>query len=170
LKRDQRLIIDFVNFSKKFIDLIQLCCQSPNQGPPPAHHHPGHGGSSSSVGSLHNGGHVNMSVSSSSQYFIRMDFTTSVFTIIEMNEFNHVIHLSLQFRPGNDAAIKSYLSSSLRVALMRFENLQQDHESLNEEFANLKRSNREQMTDLRTIRWGPVFSPSSFLSSPSSAQ
>jgi spindle assembly abnormal protein 6 len=81
-----------------------------------------------------------------------MDFTTSVLSIVEMNEFNHVIHLSLLFRPGNDAAIKSYLSSSLRVALMRYEGLQQDHEHLNEEFATLKRLNREQMTDLRTIR------------------
>lgn len=89
-----------------------------------------------------------------SQYFAKMDFHTSIFSIIEMNEFNHVIHLSLQFRPGNDTSIKAYLAQSLKLSLTRYEILQNDYENLNQECLAIKRLNREQTTDLRTIRYG----------------
>lgn len=155
LKRDQRLIVDFHGFPKKFIDLIQLCQRSTRSTPL----------SSSSLATLSTTAdrdrdrHMTSSASSSampshsSQYFVKMDFATSVLSIIEMNEFNHVIHLCLQFRPGNDASIKSYLSSSLKLLQSRYELLKHDSENLNQECLSLKRMNREQANDLRTIRY-----------------
>ncbi|TMW55686.1 hypothetical protein Poli38472_010568 [Pythium oligandrum] len=37
----------------------------------------------------------------------------SVFSIVETNPFKHLTHLSLQFFPGDDAAIKAYLAARL---------------------------------------------------------
>lgn len=37
----------------------------------------------------------------------------SVFSIVETNPFKHLTHLSLQFFPGDDAAIKTYLAARL---------------------------------------------------------
>lgn len=38
---------------------------------------------------------------------------TSVFKIVETNDFNQLPHITLAFRPGNDAAIKRFLASRL---------------------------------------------------------
>lgn len=37
----------------------------------------------------------------------------SVFSIVETNPFKQLTHLSLQFYPGDDAAVKSYLAARL---------------------------------------------------------
>lgn len=37
----------------------------------------------------------------------------SVFSIVETNQFKHLTHLSLQFFPGDDAAVKAYLAARL---------------------------------------------------------
>jgi spindle assembly abnormal protein 6 len=37
----------------------------------------------------------------------------SVFSIVETNPFKYLTHLSLQFFPGDDASIKSYLAARL---------------------------------------------------------
>jgi spindle assembly abnormal protein 6 len=37
----------------------------------------------------------------------------SVFSIVETNPFKYLTHLSLQFFPGDDAAIKAYLAARL---------------------------------------------------------
>lgn len=38
---------------------------------------------------------------------------SSVFKIMETNDFNQLPHITLAFRPGNDAAIKQFLASRL---------------------------------------------------------
>jgi spindle assembly abnormal protein 6 len=38
---------------------------------------------------------------------------TSVFKIVETNDFNQLPHITLAFRPGNDATIKRFLASRL---------------------------------------------------------
>lgn len=38
---------------------------------------------------------------------------SSVFKIVETNDFNQLPHITLAFRPGNDAAIKHFLASRL---------------------------------------------------------
>lgn len=42
--------------------------------------------------------------------------TTSTFKIVETNDFNQLPHITLSFRPGNDAAIKHFLASRLSEA------------------------------------------------------
>lgn len=39
--------------------------------------------------------------------------TETRFSVIETNQFKHITHISLGFRPGSDAAIKQYLASRL---------------------------------------------------------
>ena len=121
LKRDQRLVVDFAGFSKKFIDLINCCMRNPQE-------------------------------SYSSTYLAKLDFNTSIFSIVEVNQFNHLIHLCLQFRPGNDTSIKAYLSSTLQLSLIRSAALQSEVDSLHEECSGLSVRNRELTTDLRNLR------------------
>ena len=87
-----------------------------------------------------------------SQFIVKMDFNSSIFSIVEIYEFNHVIRLCLQFRPGSDASIKAYLASSLQLSNQKYFNLQQELQNLQQEYVTLKQINREQATDLRTIR------------------
>mmetsp|Transcript_12986 Transcript_12986/g.19568 ORF Transcript_12986/g.19568 Transcript_12986/m.19568 type:complete len:694 (+) Transcript_12986:209-2290(+) len=124
LKRDQRLVIDFSGFSKKFIDLVLQCIQRQS-----------------------------ISTSSyTSTYMAKLDLTSGVFSVIEVNEFNHVNHLSLQFRPGTDAAIKSYLASSLKLALSKCAGLSNEVMTLKEECNDLERSGSDMSAELGSVR------------------
>ena len=78
LKAEQGIIVDFLTFPLKFIELLEEC------------------------------------ISSSSGRFLavlnvsRLD---SSFSIVEANQFRHLAHITLGFRPGNDASIKQYLAN-----------------------------------------------------------
>lgn len=43
----------------------------------------------------------------------------SVFSVVETNPFKELTHLSLKFRAGNDAAIKTYLAARLRQVMIQ---------------------------------------------------
>ena len=49
----------------------------------------------------------------SSTFTANLEMSSGVFAIIESNKFKQLTHISLQLRPGNDNAIKGYLSSRL---------------------------------------------------------
>ena len=82
----------------------------------------------------------------------KLDLTSGVFSVIEVNEFNHVNHLSLQFRPGTDAAIKSYLASSLKLALSKCAGLSNEVMTLKEECNDLERSGSDMSAELGSVR------------------
>jgi spindle assembly abnormal protein 6 len=128
LKRDQKLVTDFAGFTKKFIDLIRLCI---NRG-------------ERSADSSHD--------SISPCYISKLDMTTGVFSIVQVNEFNHVNHLSLQFRPGNDASIKLYLASSLQLALCRGTSLRATVSELERDTDRLHQDCEQMAEELRTLR------------------
>jgi spindle assembly abnormal protein 6 len=48
---------------------------------------------------------------------------------MQVNKFKHLCHISLSFRPGNDAAIKQYLASRLTEVKGERENLRTSLES-----------------------------------------
>lgn len=128
LKRDQKLVIDFAGFSKKFIDLVKLCTNRSDR---------------MAEGSFE---------SFSSSYLAKLDMTTGIFSVVQINEFNHVNHLSLQFRPGNDASIKFYLASSLQLALSQGASLRSDVSMLETDVDRLGRENSLMMEELRSLR------------------
>ncbi len=51
---------------------------------------------------------------------------TSVFKIVETNDFNQLPHITLAFRPGNDATIKQYLASRLSEVKLSNDKLSSD--------------------------------------------
>lgn len=130
LKRDQSLLVEFPVFPSKMIELIELCLNLNSS----SNNHTNscgsqHASSSSSM--------LNVSEYSSSTFTANLEMTSGVFTIVESNKFKQLTHITLQLRPGNDAAIKGYLSSRLSfittVANKRKIELESTHTELNEE-------------------------------------
>ena len=109
LKREQSINVDFLKFPAKLMDLFKLCIQSNSEH--------GHGGSST--------------------FCTNLDTVSGLFSVVESNEFKNLTHISLQLRPANDSAIKSYLASRLNMALSDSKDLRA---SLQETSANLDKS------------------------------
>lgn len=78
--------------------------------------------------------------------------TTGIFSIVQVNEFNHVNHLSLQFRPGNDASIKLYLASSLQLALSRGASLRMTVNELQLDTERMQQQGEQMTQELRALR------------------
>jgi spindle assembly abnormal protein 6 len=90
LKTDQSLLVDFMAFPTKFIELLESCLQE-----------------------------LVSSGESAPSFLAVLDTQTkdahsSLLSIVETNKFKHLTHLSLRFTPGNDASIKAYLAARLQ--------------------------------------------------------
>ena len=55
----------------------------------------------------------NSSEYNSSTFTANLEISSGLLAIVESNKFKQLTHISLQLRPGNDAAVKGYLSSRL---------------------------------------------------------
>lgn len=125
LKHDQCLRVDFNSFPRKFIELLQSCrgtgrCDSLPPSP--------EAGSSNTGGGRGDEGRTDearlargaaLSAEATRPSFLaRLETLVpggfSVFSLVETNPFKELTHLSLKFRAGNDAAIKTYLAARLR--------------------------------------------------------
>ena len=112
LKREQSILVDFAAFPAQLIELLKLVTD-------------GNGTSSASAGE---GGVEDAAMSSTEPlqatlpaggngpndnlaYSCKMDLNSGQFSILESNQFKETTHITLQLRPGNDAAIKAYLAS-----------------------------------------------------------
>lgn len=97
LKHDQCLRVDFNSFPRKFIELLESC-----RGNAP-------GATALGPVELRSG---------EPSFLARLETAVtggfSVFSLVETNPFKELTHLSLKFRAGNDAAIKTYLAARLR--------------------------------------------------------
>ncbi|KAJ3277145.1 Spindle assembly abnormal protein 6 [Terramyces sp. JEL0728] len=82
IKQDQGLLIDFVEFPSKLIELLEACISSGRDLHPKF------------IAQL------------------QQDERYSTFSIIEANSFKHINHLSLKFNQGNDFTIKEYLATT----------------------------------------------------------
>jgi spindle assembly abnormal protein 6 len=122
LKKEQHILVDFSGFAAKFVDLVNMCFKQRE------------------------------SELMASHFLANLDLDSGIFSIIETNEFKHLTHLSLRFRPGNDAAVKSYLASTLiqsqttcreqhnelqRCQLL-ISRLESDRETLSEELVSIR--------------------------------
>ncbi|KAK6990421.1 spindle assembly abnormal protein 6 [Biomphalaria glabrata] len=91
LKLQQGLLVDFIAFPQKLIDLLEMCIKENSKDNPKF-----------------------------IIQFVSMDscglggISPCLMNIVETNPFRHLNHLSLKFVPGSDADIKSHLASCLK--------------------------------------------------------
>jgi spindle assembly abnormal protein 6 len=124
LKQDQSLLVEFGNFAPKFVELLECCIvASENENAPRF------------------GVFLCTLISCLYSFQAVLQSGTgrdvSCLNIVEINRFKSLTHLSLRFRPGTDATIKTYLAARLlqvkgRNALLSqritdFEILQSEH-------------------------------------------
>ncbi|KAJ3325908.1 hypothetical protein HDV06_002293 [Boothiomyces sp. JEL0866] len=95
IKQEQGLLIDFVEFPVKFIELLEACIASGKDLHPKF------------VAQL------------------QQDDRYSTFSIIEANSFKQINHLSLKFNQGNDSTIKEYLATVVKDFKTQTHNLHQ---------------------------------------------
>jgi spindle assembly abnormal protein 6 len=133
LKRDQSLLVEFPVFPSKLIELIELCLSS----------------NAEQVINTCSAGANDMNASS---YSASLDMTTGCFSVIESNKFKQLTHISLQLRQGNDAAIKSYLSSRLAFVSTVATKKSADLERALLELSNQREVNTQVTKDLAELR------------------
>ena len=77
---------------------------------------------------------------------------TSLFSIIETNQFKHLSHIGLIFRPGTDSAIKSFLAEKLLEARTTIIQLQRDCSSTSRELTASQSQLAAVSSELRALR------------------
>ncbi|OQR84215.1 spindle assembly protein [Achlya hypogyna] len=100
LKHQQRLLVDFPKFASNFMDLL-TCCLDDNRV-------------KKSVDGARPEGQAPLSYLAVLSTTDDANGKKGVFSIVETNPFKHLTHLSLAFKPGDDAEIKLYLAARLR--------------------------------------------------------
>lgn len=91
LKLQQGLLVDFLAFPQKFIDLLQQCTQEHMKETP----------------------RFLLQLISSATL---LDNLPVFLNVVETNPFKHLIHLSLKLLPGNDVEIKKFLAGCLKCS------------------------------------------------------
>lgn len=109
-KRDQSILVEFHAVPLKLIELLDQCLRSANMLESDAR--------DDAEQSHHQQQRVGVSLlNQTSTYTAELDTTTGIFSIIEANQFNKLVHLKIPLQLGDDAAIKLYLASRLGLAL-----------------------------------------------------
>ncbi|OQR93052.1 ubiquitin-specific protease [Thraustotheca clavata] len=98
LKQQQRLLVDFPKFASNFMELLTCCLDNEKAKKATIDARPEGQTPLSYLAVLSTAGGGGK----------------GVFSIVETNPFKHLTHLSLDFVPGDDAAIKLYLAARLR--------------------------------------------------------
>jgi len=83
LKADQAILVDFGAFPQEVIALLDECAKSAIEANP------------------------------AFRALLRLEAGFSTFSVLEVNKFKHLSHLTLRCRPGNDPAVKHYLACRL---------------------------------------------------------
>lgn len=124
LKHDQCLRVDFKSFPTKFIELLESCRTTSSGGGSAVDPEAREGGGGLDEGGRSTRGELPPSGGSGEPSFLaRLETVVpggfSLFSVVETNPFKELTHLSLKFRAGNDAAIKTYLAARLRQVRYR---------------------------------------------------
>jgi spindle assembly abnormal protein 6 len=136
LKKDQALLVEFPVFPTKMVDLLQLCLDSESTDRAAADAaNAVDDGSEDSVAESIPGG--------ASTFVCKLDTASGVFSIVELNEFKQLTHISLQMRQGNDNAIKSYLASRLGLYMDRCETMSGQLSSATQTLQNEHKEKKE---------------------------
>lgn len=86
LKAEQTLLVDFVQFPSKVVELLQSCIHQQREAHPKF-------------------------IAQLLQNDVNANWT---FSIIETNTFKHINHISLKFTPGNDFTTKTHLANVVK--------------------------------------------------------
>ncbi|XP_077602173.1 spindle assembly abnormal protein 6 homolog isoform X4 [Crocuta crocuta] len=119
LKFQQGLLVDFLAFPQKFIDLLQQCTQEHAKEIPRF---------------------LLQLVSPASI----LDNSPAFLNVVETNPFKHLTHLSLKLLPGNDVEIKKFLASCLKSSKVQVQ-YQQQHEQQKKDLEILHQRNIQQL-------------------------
>lgn len=84
LKQEQAILVDFVTFPHKIIELLEMCCRRTEEGP-------------RFICVLEKQGEMQ-----------------GTLNVVETNLFKQLVHLSLKLRGGNDEVVKTHLAAKLR--------------------------------------------------------
>lgn len=128
LKHDQCLRVDFQSFPRKFIELLESCRLDAEQSSNDpiregaSYREDGWADEARPVSLRSGGGQGGLgpvnSRTGGPAFLARLETVmaggVSLFSLVETNPFKELTHLSLKFRAGNDAAIKTYLAARLR--------------------------------------------------------
>ncbi|CAM9813938.1 unnamed protein product [Ectocarpus sp. 13 AM-2016] len=120
LKHDQCLRVDFKSFPRKFIELLESCRASSGAAAVDPESRNGYtqGEEGGGGGGRPSRGEPLLPSSGEPSFLARLETVVpggfSLFSVVETNPFKELTHLSLKFRVGNDASIKTYLAARLR--------------------------------------------------------
>jgi spindle assembly abnormal protein 6 len=132
LRRDQSILVEFLVFPSKLIELLDQC---------------------KSIISAD----LNPNNSHQSQFSLRLDQSTGVFSIVETNMFKQLTHISLMLRPGNDANIKAYLASRLNFTMSVSKCLRHDLEEAMNSLSSELVIRRQLSSELQEIKYVVIF-------------
>ncbi|XP_015232302.1 PREDICTED: spindle assembly abnormal protein 6 homolog isoform X1 [Cyprinodon variegatus] len=130
LKVQQGLLIDFASFPQKFIDLLNLCNAEPDADNP--------------------------------RFLLQltcqpvMADSSATFSVVEMNAFKHLNHLSLRLLQGSDREVKDYLAarlSSLKAEKLALDvKLKETEEDLSRKLSYTQQTLSEKTKELEKLR------------------
>lgn len=127
LKFQQGLLVDFLAFPQKFIDLLQQCTQEHAKEIPRF---------------------LLQLVSPAAN----LDNSPAFLNVVETNPFKHLTHLSLKLLPGNDVEIKKFLASCLKCSKEEKISLTQSLEDVTRQLNLTQKTLSEKIQELDKLR------------------
>ncbi|XP_052035322.1 spindle assembly abnormal protein 6 homolog isoform X1 [Apodemus sylvaticus] len=127
LKLQQGLLVDFLAFPQKFIDLLQQCMQEHVKETP----------------------RFLLQLISSAAL---LDNSPVLLNVVETNPFKHLIHLSLKLLPGNDVEIKKFLAGCLKCSKEEKLSLTKSLDDVTRQLHITQETLSEKMQELEKLR------------------
>ncbi|KAM4871547.1 spindle assembly abnormal protein 6 homolog [Thomomys bottae] len=127
LKFQQGLLVDFLAFPQKFIDLLQQCTQEHTKEIP----------------------RFLLQLVSSAAI---LDNSPVFLNVVETNPFKHLIHLSLKLLPGNDVEIKKFLACCLKCSKEEKLSLTQSLDDVTRQLNSTQKTLSEKIQELEKLR------------------
>ncbi|XP_071076556.1 spindle assembly abnormal protein 6 homolog isoform X2 [Desmodus rotundus] len=127
LKFQQGLLVDFLAFPQKFIDLLQQCTQEQAKETP----------------------RFLLQLVSPAAV---LDNSPALLNVVETNPFKHLTHLSLKLLPGNDVEIKKFLAGCLKCSKEEKLSLTQSLEDVTRQLNFTQKTLSEKIQELDKLR------------------
>ncbi|XP_026235195.1 spindle assembly abnormal protein 6 homolog isoform X3 [Urocitellus parryii] len=127
LKFQQGLLVDFLAFPQKFIDLLQQCTQEHVKEIP----------------------RFLLQLVSPAAI---LDNSPAFLNVIETNPFKHLTHLSLKLLPGNDVEIKKFLAGCLKCSKEEILSLTQSLDDVTRQLNLTQKTLSEKIQELEKLR------------------
>jgi hypothetical protein len=153
-KREQSILVEFHAVPIKLMELLEHCLRSAGklgdaEGTEASDKEISVAAGGSPTSSMLSSSHLPLS----STYTAELDTASGVFSIVEANQFNKLVHIRVPLKLGDDAAIKLYLASRLALSLSQTRRLRMDVAGLErrrEEDSILIEQQRVELGELRT--------------------